>query len=102
LVAISEIPNQPRGKERWLCKCDCGNDKETFARYLLSGDVKSCGCLYKEQNTSGMVGVHFDKRSKRWVATLTMGSRKRISSSHPTFEEAAQARKDMESKYRNK
>ena len=33
----------------WLCKCDCGNEKEVASRYLLSGGVKSCGCLTPER-----------------------------------------------------
>lgn len=30
----------------WLCKCECGNQKEVSCRMLMSGEVKSCGCLY--------------------------------------------------------
>lgn len=35
---------------RWLCKCDCGNDKDVIVDSydLKSGNVKSCGC-YKKQ-----------------------------------------------------
>lgn len=32
----------------WKCKCICGNIKSVPARYLLKGDVKSCGCLKEE------------------------------------------------------
>ena len=32
----------------WLCKCDCGNEKEVSARVLKSNQSKSCGCLQKE------------------------------------------------------
>lgn len=33
----------------WLCKCDCGNEKEVPLMSLTSGNTRSCGCLYKEK-----------------------------------------------------
>jgi len=39
----------PKGqKVRWLCKCDCGNEKDIAAYELTSGNTKSCGCLQAE------------------------------------------------------
>lgn len=32
----------------YLCKCDCGNTKQYSHSSLMSGRVKSCGCLNKE------------------------------------------------------
>lgn len=32
----------------WLCKCDCGNITEANSYRLKNGEIKSCGCLYKE------------------------------------------------------
>jgi len=34
------------GKSIWLCKCDCGSDKEVFVRGadLKNNHTKSCGC----------------------------------------------------------
>ena len=29
----------------WLCICDCGKTKEVTTGQLVSGNVKSCGCL---------------------------------------------------------
>ena len=29
----------------WHCKCDCGNECDVQARYLLNGHKRSCGCL---------------------------------------------------------
>lgn len=34
----------------WTCKCDCGNIKKVRSDSLKSGNVKSCGCLKKEQD----------------------------------------------------
>jgi len=32
----------------WLCKCDCGEMKETSAQCLRGGSTRSCGCLVRE------------------------------------------------------
>lgn len=37
------------GQSKWLCKCDCGNQKIIDGRRLRKGDTKSCGCLSLEQ-----------------------------------------------------
>ena len=37
-----------RGNRIWLCKCDCGNIKEVNNNDFISNNVKSCGCLIKE------------------------------------------------------
>jgi hypothetical protein len=31
----------------WLCRCDCGNLKESGATALITGALKSCGCWGK-------------------------------------------------------
>lgn len=36
---------QRGSKSVWLCKCDCGNEKEVLRNSLISGNTKSCGCL---------------------------------------------------------
>lgn len=36
------------GKAYWNCKCSCGNNKVVMGKYLRNGDVRSCGCLAKE------------------------------------------------------
>ena len=47
LVALrySGLRNQ---KRLWLCRCDCGNQKEVRVEKLRSGATKSCGCLQVE------------------------------------------------------
>lgn len=41
----------PKGKKRvmWKCQCECGNVTVVQANNLRSGQVKSCGCLQREQ-----------------------------------------------------
>lgn len=30
---------------KWLCRCDCGKEKEIFLTSVSSGSTKSCGCM---------------------------------------------------------
>jgi hypothetical protein len=39
----------------WVCRCDCGNEREIFSSSLIQGETASCGCL----------------RHERWVARRT-------------------------------
>ena len=45
LLVIGEAENTRAGKARWLCQCDCGNQKVITAGNLKSGYTHSCGCL---------------------------------------------------------
>lgn len=56
LIVIKEIPKKERSyKARWwLCKCDCGNFKETITASLVKGSVFTCGCS------------RFGENSKQW------------------------------------
>jgi hypothetical protein len=44
LTVIKEAGRNQRGQVRWLCRCDCGNEKIVLADNLRSGSTKSCGC----------------------------------------------------------
>lgn len=41
------VPNK-QGRSRWLCRCDCGAQKEILAGKLTCGNTRSCGCLRRE------------------------------------------------------
>jgi len=51
LVAIK--PMFVKGKGRWQCKCDCGNEVIVYVGLLRTGHTESCGCLCKER-----IGYH--------------------------------------------
>lgn len=47
----------------WLCKCECGIEKEVLAKSLRNGDSNSCGCLKNElignrRRTHAMCGTY--------------------------------------------
>lgn len=52
LTVVSCGENTNGGKSRWICDCDCGKRKEKSVTRndLVTGKVKSCGCLYKDSN----------------------------------------------------
>lgn len=41
----------PKGERKtvWLCCCDCGNTVPSMGCFLVSGKMKSCGCLRNER-----------------------------------------------------
>ena len=49
LTVVRRVENDKRGRTRWLCHCDCGNEKVIAGASLRSGDTKSCGCFQKER-----------------------------------------------------
>lgn len=47
LVAVKITFAEKGKKTKWLCHCDCGNEKEIAIDSLKSGKTKSCGCYRK-------------------------------------------------------
>lgn len=47
-----ETPLPTTRGNRWLCRCECGNEKVVSAKSLKAGDAKSCGCLTSPNLTS--------------------------------------------------
>lgn len=48
------VKSGKRYRKYWLCKCECGNNKEIRTDCLTGGGVKSCGCLKKEQDKKNL------------------------------------------------
>ena len=49
LTLIKPVRRDKYKKLIWLCRCDCGNEKELFTYDIKVGKVQSCGCLWKER-----------------------------------------------------
>lgn len=47
-LTVIEYVIEKQLKNKWLCKCDCGNEVLVTVGNLNSGNTKSCGCLRKE------------------------------------------------------
>ena len=68
LTVIARAENNKRGQTRWLCKCECGNEKIVGAYLLKSGQTKSCGCLKKEKFTHKKHGLRYTRIYKLWLS----------------------------------
>lgn len=56
LVVVQRVDNDRNGRARWLCLCDCGNEKEIMSSSLLSENTRSCGCLLSPDLTGVTFG----------------------------------------------
>lgn len=54
----------------WVCKCDCGKERNVRAGYLRDGDVKSCGCWSREQSQINVKQAHIS-RTKHKTGSIT-------------------------------
>ena len=59
LTVLRRVQDRIRGWPRWLCLCDCGNEKEVASGALRNGDSVSCGCYGRQQMANRLAaGMH--------------------------------------------
>ena len=51
-TVLRMLPERYKGGIMWECRCDCGKIHAARGSSLLSGKLKSCGCLVKEYQSS--------------------------------------------------
>ena len=113
-------PGPRKGNDTtWWCKCDCGNRTLVRTAHLRSGQTTSCGCLgnnldglhyidgtcvemlrsnpLRRNNTSGVTGVEWVERDKRWRATICFKGKRTYLGVFRDFGDAVAARKKAES-----
>lgn len=49
----------------WLCRCDCGNEKEIYLGSLRNGTTRSCGC--RRVSASKARATHGHRRQKEFT-----------------------------------
>lgn len=47
-LVLKQVESIRKNSPRFLCRCECGVQKEVEGRHLRSGKIKSCGCLIAE------------------------------------------------------
>lgn len=81
-VAAQSSPTKG-GQKRWICRCDCGNEKVVPAHYLRGGDSRSCECLMRELAGS-RARTHGLRGTSEWIAWQAMVQRC-TRETHPAF-----------------
>lgn len=75
LTVIAEIGMVGRMRH-FLCRCTCGNTKETDTQKLRTGDAKSCGCMRRDYYKYLSCRVtHRQTNSPEYVAWTNIKSR---------------------------
>ncbi len=126
-LVVDSFKGRDKNQTLWKCSCDCGNKCVASSHDLLLGCTVSCGCRNKENqvnfrnnddlvdgtrkslivsnrklnrnNSSGVVGVHFNKIRSLWVAQITFQRKCHNLGRFKTKEEAINARKEAEELY---
>lgn len=57
----------------WLCKCDCGTEREVIGGHLRNGKTKSCGCMLPKGASHSRFkhGMSETPEFKIWLQILT-------------------------------
>ena len=58
----------------WICKCDCGNEKEVRAGHLKSGKIISCGCIGQIHSTEAKI-KHNQRHTRLYGVWCNMKNR---------------------------
>lgn len=68
LTTIKRVIPSGETKNKWLCKCDCGNECLVRTSDLRSGRTQSCGCLKAELDSTRTKshGMSYTNLHKRW------------------------------------
>lgn len=74
LTVLSKGTRDKDQSFKWLCRCECGNEKLIRGDQLKKGTTKSCGCLQKEIMSLKLINL-IGKRFGRWIV-LSLGKRK--------------------------
>ncbi len=125
LTALEPVAERARdGSVRWRCLCDCGRETVVSSSKLLHQHTSSCGCKkigafdtgkhyidgtcleilftpkLRSNNTSGCTGVY--QRQSKWLAYITVGSKRYWLGRYERFEDAVNARKNAEEEWKEK
>ena len=82
LTVLGMDSQQETRKTYWNCICDCGNIKNVRSDGLLSGSVKSCGCLKKSQDRINLAANHKHKQSGTRLYQIWQGLKGRCYNPH--------------------
>lgn len=73
------------------------NRKSNLRPCIHSDNMKNVGL--RSDNTSGVTGVTWDKKEKRWVARITVNGKRKYLGRYKNFQKAINIRKEAEEKF---
>ena len=71
LVAIRYLGTRPPDGSWWLCRCECGVEKEFRASHLKSGNSTSCGGHKPAPGRKPKHGMYGTPAHRIWAAMLS-------------------------------
>lgn len=76
LLVVKYLGYNKNNRSTWLCRCDCGNEKEVLQNSLVTEKTKSCGCLFKEEIRKRQTKDLSNKKFSRLTAIKIVGYNK--------------------------
>lgn len=77
LTVIGIDDSKHTKKTYWICQCDCGNISSHRSDGLLAGNIKSCGCYKREQDSIRVAKNHKHKQSGTRLYAIWQGMKAR-------------------------
>lgn len=66
LTVIKEVERGNFNRRKFLCKCSCGKETVIDLQSLITGHIKSCGCLTIESATTHGLTKEYRRLSDTW------------------------------------
>lgn len=70
LTLIRFVTRNKNNRRIWLCKCECGVEKEYILDNVKNGNTKSCGCITKELPNATIHGMAGTRVHNIWMDML--------------------------------
>ena len=88
LTAIQKAPSRS-GKTYWLCRCECGVEKEVQTSHLKNGSTQSCGSFKCKSLSSSAANIQCEICGAEFKTTS--GTRKYCYECSPSYDKSSKA-----------
>lgn len=77
LTVLYIMPRKTKNGYYWMTKCSCGNKRKVSQTHLVSGGVKSCGCLRNIIGKENPRYTGYEDVTGDYVCSLRGGAKRR-------------------------
>lgn len=81
-LTVIGVDDKNTRKTYYYCRCECGNVKSIRSDSLISGAIRSCGCMKQEQDKTNLTANHKHKMSHTRLYEIWQGMKSRCYNSH--------------------